>query len=302
MHCLSVEENANFHCIVCKAEFLTRSDRNEHLETHFIHRSCKNCCRPVIVIGDLEFELHHPTYCEQSDIKHEKMFEEDEYSEEEILPTCNLEEPNEYIDIKNSEFLATNVSSRSNRPKCNVNYVDETEEEESKPIVKKEKTTRKSKRKSAKKQTPPERVDIENKCESTLDDEFVDSSFLSRKVEPNSEDDVIKEMDVALKKRRKQYAKLPKTVPCTLCDGMFGTERTLKIHMHQVHGIKERYICPICSREFKIGGNLKQHIETHSDYKRFICNYCGKGFHLPYNLKEHMNTHTGARYTLPTSF
>lgn len=162
-------------------------------------------------------------------------------------------------------------------------------------IVKKERTPRKVKRKNAKRSAKPEHIDVENGYESNGNENYIIDNYLEQKANTESEDDVIKEMDVAIKKRRKKYTKLPKTVSCTMCDNMFGTERTLKIHMHQVHGVKERYICPICSREFKIGGNLKQHIETHSDYKRFICNYCGKGFHLPYNLKEHMNVHTGAR-------
>lgn len=296
-----MEENTNFHCIVCKAEFLSRSDRNEHLETHFVHRSCKHCSRPVIIIGDLEFELHHPTYCKpQIDIKHEEKLEQsDESMNEEILPTNPSPEiKDECLDTKGLGYFEIKATHRSNRAKCDVNYTEENDDEdddddESEPIMKKEKPVRKSKRKSTRSSTEAARSYVGNNYDSN--DEFAESTYLSRKADLNSDDDVIKEMDVAMKKRRKQYAKLPKTVPCTLCDGMFGTERTLKIHMHQVHGIKERYICPICSREFKIGGNLKQHIETHSDYKRFICNYCGKGFHLPYNLKEHMNTHTGAR-------
>lgn len=247
----------------------------------------------MIVIGDLEFELHYPTYCKQVDIKHEEIFGPgDESIDEDILPTNRLE--------VQEDCLETEESNMTSESKYNDNYVEEIKQVEHKPIVKikKEKPVRKSKRKITKKTIKPEHIDVENKCEPNSDDEFVDSTYLARKADSDSEDDVVKEMDVVLKKRRKQYTKLPKTVPCTFtkCEAMFGTERTLKIHMHQIHGIKERYICPICSREFKIGGNLKQHIETHSDYKRFICNYCGKGFHLPYNLKEHMNTHTGARY------
>lgn len=281
---VSVEENANFHCIVCKAEFLTRCERNEHLETHFIHRNCENCCRQVIVIGDLEFELHSPIHCKQSEAIHirEDAFQTDDLMYEE---TSQLDSPKYDAESSDNDSLQKEKRIKSE------NYEDDPIEGENCPTIKKTKPVQKVKRKSTKVVTKSQRIIIENKRQSNVKgEEFVDS-----RKDMDSDDDVIKEMDVALKKRRKQYAKLPKTVPCTMCDAMFGTERTLKIHMHQVHGIKERYICPICSREFKIGGNLKQHIETHSDYKRFICNYCGKGFHLPYNLKEHMNVHTGAR-------
>lgn len=287
-----MEENANFHCIVCKAEFLSRTERNEHLETHFVHRSCKHCSRPVIIIGDLEFELHHPTYCKTIETMPGDNFEGDysiyENSQQNDIYKYEVEEEQieaeEEADVEEEGEEESDVESlrKTKRNQTKVDYNEEANEVLSILKPRKERPTRKAKQKSIKRSTKSERNTV--KIESN-----------SNNVKADSEDDVIKEMD-AMKKRRKQYAKLPKTVPCTMCDAMFGTERTLKIHMNQVHGIKERYICPICSREFKISGNLKQHIETHSDYKRFICNYCGKGFHLPYNLKEHMHTHTGARY------
>lgn len=285
-----MEENANFHCIVCKAEFLSRSERNEHLETHFIHRNCEVCTKPVIVIGDLEFELHQPSHCKQIETIYEDVFEGGDFIDDEnhVDHSCEIEEQKEDL-----EEIDTESPRRTKRTKSKVDYTDEASESEHLRIVKNERPVRKTKRKTIKRNMKMEQIDEDNRFESNLDEEYVDIEY--RKVDTDSDDEVVKEIDVALKKPRKQYTKLPKTVPCTKCDAMFGTERTLKIHMHQVHGIKERHICPICSREFKIGGNLKQHIETHSDYKRFICNYCGKGFHLPYNLKEHMNTHTGHR-------
>lgn len=249
---LSVEENANFHCIICKAEFLTRSERNEHLETHFIHRSCKHCSRPVIVIGDLEFELHQPTYCEQTEPEQDNLFDAQNYDYKYEVEEAEEEEAAE----EEQEDEVFVLSRRTKRNQTKVDYEEKANEIMSILEPKKERPVRKAKRKPIRKYIKVE------KNETNSNDAKVDS-----------EDDVFKEMDVAIKKRRKQYAKLPKTVPCTVCDAMFGTERTLKIHMNQIHGIKERYICPICSREFKISGNLKQHIETHSDYKRFICNY-----------------------------
>lgn len=288
MNFVVVEENSNFHCIVCNAEFLSRTERNEHLETHFVHRNCMHCTRPVIVIGDLEFELHQPTYCKQIEpiISTDDIKEDEEIIYDEIPPN--------QTDIDDEKCSEIDLDCKPKRIRSKINYNEQTTEIENLSIVKRERPPRKGKRKNTKRSAKPEHIDVENGYESNLNENSIDS-YLEQKADTESEDDVIKEMDVAIKKRRKQYAKLPKTVPCTMCDDMFGTERTLKIHMHQVHGVKEKYICPICSREFKIGGNLKQHIETHSDYKRFICNYCGKGFHLPYNLKEHMNVHTGAR-------
>lgn len=290
-----MEEKTNFHCIVCKSEFLSRTERNEHLETHFIHRNCKHCCRPVIVIGDLEFELHQPTYCKQIKPIHEDVFAGSYFLDEGTQENDDFER--EAADIKAPNGSDIEAPGKITRNKTKINYIEETSELTiSGSKVKKERPVRKAKRKFGRIPTNAGKNDerIYEKNDFNSDEDY-DDIKIGKKAE--SEDDIIKEMDVAMKKRRKQYAKLPKTVPCKVptCDAMFGTERTLKIHMHQVHGIKERYICPICSKECKISGNLKQHMETHSNYKRFICNYCGKGFHLPYNLKEHINMHTGAR-------
>lgn len=262
---------------------MSRIERNEHLETHFIHRNCKHCSRQVIVIGDLEFELHHPIHCKETVSVREDVSETDNLLYEE---SSQLDSPKCEEDISEHD-----LSQPKNANKSEESCDDGTADSENSAIITNVETKPKLQRKSQRR-IASQRNNSNNRQQSHLKtDEFIKNS----KSATDTEDDVVKEMDVAIKKRRKQYAKLPKTVPCTMCDAMFGTERTLKIHLNQVHGIKERYICPICSREFKIGGNLKQHIETHSDYKRFICNYCGKGFHLPYNLKEHMNVHTGAR-------
>lgn len=286
-----MEENTNFHCIVCNAEFLSRTERNEHLETHFVHRNCGNCRRQVIVIGDLEFELHQPTYCKPNELIDDERTELiDIYETNDDNHLSDDESLHKFMDAKsfdeqqNSPVRLVEAESDGNNEAAAI-------ESDTGSVSKILKLDRDQKYKP-------------NILKRALNRTCKNVSQSNKKLEPahdsrpansDSDDDVLKQMDVATIKRRRKYRKLPKTVPCTNCDSMFGTERTLKIHMNQVHGIKERYICPICSREFKIGGNLKQHIETHSDYKRYVCNYCGKGFHLPYNLKEHMNTHTGAR-------
>lgn len=281
----SVQDNDNHFCIICKAEFHNRNDRNEHLETHFIHKNCQHCLKPVIIIGDLEFELHRPVHCmltESNLNQHCIQMELNATNDDEKIP--DLME--EMIDRPEPPLpLAIKTTKRS---KPIVNYA-ELDSVGSYPNMKQEKPSPRKRRRATRQRTTlplkTEHIDI-----NTDVDEIIEV----RRGGSDSEDTVVKEMDGARKKRRK-YVRLPKTVPCTKCDAMFGSERTLKIHLSQIHGIKEKLICPICGREFKVSGNLKQHIETHSEHKRFICNYCGKGFHLPYNLKEHMNTHTGAR-------
>lgn len=186
------------------------------------------------------------------------------------------------------------------RTKETVNYA-EVDDNDCRPTIREEKSGKRQRAKRSTKAPPKmpyktEHIHIDADITDDPDAIGADLNTIGKSEASGSEHDdvLVGQMDVGLRKRRR-YPRLPKTVPCTRCDAKFGTVRTLKIHMGQVHGIKDKLICPICSREFKVAGNLKQHIDTHSDYKRFICNYCGKGFHLPYNLKEHMNTHTGAR-------
>lgn len=281
-----MQENANHFCIICKAEFHNRNDRNEHLETHFIHKNCEHCLRPVIIIGDLEFELHRPVHCI--------------LTESDLNERCIQTELNETNDEKNVSDLLEEVHrpepqlviKSTRRSKPIVNYA-ELDTMGSYPNINEEKPLPRRKKRTTRHRTmlPLKTEHIDVNAEAVEINDVVSNA---KSGGSESEDAVVKEIDVARKKRRK-YVRLPKTVPCTECDAMFGSERTLKIHLNQIHGIKEKLVCPICAREFKVSGNLKQHIETHSEHKRFICNYCGKGFHLPYNLKEHMNTHTGAR-------
>lgn len=261
------------------------------METHFIHRSCEKCHKAVIIIGDLEFELHRPAHCDQTKTC-------DNISSS-LSTAFRIEASNE--DEENNEN-EVKICVKPKTDQTKINYNENIGSDGLAVSLKRRNTQKRSKKLKTLK---PEHVDDSRNTEYDLGrPEDIDDKCSNDNINKSGsghESDGFKQIASEKKKRRRQYAKLPKTVPCTMCKEKFGSERTVKIHLRKNHGIKERHICPICSREFKISGNLKQHIETHSDHKRFICNYCGKGFHLPYNLKEHMNTHTGARpYTCET--
>lgn len=255
-----------------------------------MHKNCQHCSRPVIVIGDLEFELHRPTHCThaKSELTND---EELPFNEVQVEPIeVKIPDISEDIDADTEERIRVASSRRIKEP---VNYVEINDIDYRSTV--KAVPQRRAKRATIARSKLLYKTELIHIDADITDDTSAIVPNTKSDASGSEHDDVlVKEMDVAMRKRRR-YPRLPKTVPCTQCDAKFGTERTLKIHMGQVHGIKDKLICPICSREFKVAGNLKQHIDTHSDYKRFICNYCGKGFHLPYNLKEHMNTHTGAR-------
>jgi KRAB domain-containing zinc finger protein len=64
----------------------------------------------------------------------------------------------------------------------------------------------------------------------------------------------------------------------------------LSQHMSYVHGTNEKpYECLVCSKRFKIKGNLKNHEGIHD--KKFQCEICSRKFALNTELKDHLKLH-----------
>lgn len=197
------------------------------------------------MIGDVEFELHRPTHCYQSEAQTcESTFNS--------IFTLNVDTSN---DLCNEELAAADQTH------CQAQELDQ-EDISSKEIV----NIAKSKRKNSRTKTKRSFKNIETESNQNLNDRVATKSDLQNDV------DALKLVESKKKPQRRIYAKLPKTIPCSECDMLFGSERTVKIHMHRVHGIKQQFICPVstCRREFKVSGNLRQHIETHSDHKVLV--------------------------------
>lgn len=197
------------------------------------------------MIGDLEFELHHPTHCYQSEAQTcETTFNS--------ISTLNIDTPNNLCNQELAETDQTHYQAQE---------LDE-EDNSSKEMV----NIAKKKGKNSRTKTKSSFENIETESNQNLFDRAVAKSELQNNV------DALNLVEPAKKPQRRIYAKLPKTIPCSKCDMLFGSERTVKIHMHRVHGIKQQFICPVstCQREFKVSGNLRQHIETHSDHKVLV--------------------------------
>lgn len=190
------------------------------------------------MIGDLEFELHRPAHCYQSKAQ--------------SISTLNVDTPN---DLCNEEFAGADQ----------IHY--QAEELDGEDITPKETVSiTKGKSKTGRTKTRSSFKNIETESNQNYNDNTVTQSELENDV------DALKLVEPEKKTKRRKYVKLPKTIPCSKCDVLFGSERTVKIHMHREHGIKQQFVCPVstCRREFKVSGNFKQHMETHSDHKVLV--------------------------------
>lgn len=326
-------DSVAFQCIICSESFLTRNERNEHLERHFVHRKCGHCDKSVIAIGDLDFELHRPVHCRtindtcksessrsqnisvaqcikrlssphNSDADVEFIENDEEIAEQKF---CEIHVVSGFKSDVDEEVVSSTRKSRRRRTKINYDENNQTRE-----IVEQKVNQKKSpSKKSASKQEPNsedkdnsdviELLDFGNEG-STRDEEEEEGEgivFDMKFEELGGDDSEVDEDRHKLIDSQRPWgskSKLhPKNIPCPDCKMMFRADRTLKTHRKREHGYVQKNICSICAREFKDAGNLNQHMHTHGDSKRYICNFCGKGFHMPYNLKEHMHQHTGER-------
>lgn len=249
-----------YDCVICRERYPTRSERNEHLETHFIHKTCTDCNRLVILIGDLEFELHRPVHCK-------KFSQNDSIDNKDLQPFVAIERLNTVVndvtieDNNDDEVLNKPVIKEdTDSDDCPLSIVgDCLPKEESEPPEQQKPNTRKRNRKTT----------VKKKTEDSVDK----------------------------KATRIQKSRPVKILTCTQegCNEEFRQQQLLRKHLKTVHGIVEKHLCSICHFAFADKSNLKHHMVTHTDEKRFICSFCGARFHKLTNMTEHMNAHLGLK-------
>ncbi|XP_031638678.1 zinc finger protein 678-like [Contarinia nasturtii] len=261
-----------YDCVICRERYSSRTERNEHLETHFVHKKCSDCDRLVILIGDLEFELHRPTYCtkasENYDIndKHLQPFIAlDRLQDDDANPDAVLNENN---DTSNEQILDIEIlKDDTDTEDCALSIAGDVNPEENKEIEEENDTPEKPKPSTRKR-----------------------GRKVKKTVKQNEE-------STPKKPRRITKTRSVKMIACTQegCTEEFRQQQMLRKHLKMIHGIVEKHICSICNFSFADKSNLKHHLVTHTDQKRFICSYCGKRFHKYTNLTEHQNAHLGLK-------
>ncbi|KAM8865449.1 uncharacterized protein ACB058_006726 [Synchiropus picturatus] len=96
----------------------------------------------------------------------------------------------------------------------------------------------------------------------------------------------------SLRDHQKACSRRPFT--CLLCGKSFRMKGNLKAHMISHTGEKP-FSCPQCGKCFNRRHILKNHLRTHSGEKPYSCSQCGHCFKWKVQLKNHLTTHTGEK-------
>lgn len=82
---------------------------------------------------------------------------------------------------------------------------------------------------------------------------------------------------------------------CTVCTKEY--KRAADLRQHQLYHQEKKFKCHICLKPFFTKSYLNVHLKTHCDTRDFVCEVCGKGFIRRSYYTTHMATHTGEKVT-----
>lgn len=96
--------------------------------------------------------------------------------------------------------------------------------------------------------------------------------------------------------KEKEIPESPST--CKVCQKSFTNKKNLKIHMNShelINSEKNKFICSICGKGFKLARYLKSHEKIHTGIKAYKCEICNVCFIHQHTLKSHQRVHTGEK-------
>nr|XP_018914402.1 PREDICTED: zinc finger protein 675-like [Bemisia tabaci] len=79
------------------------------------------------------------------------------------------------------------------------------------------------------------------------------------------------------------------SLSCRVCLKTFPNKNQLLIHSQEIHGILQNISrCPFCNYKSKSKGNMRRHIDQHTQHRKYVCDQCGSSFYTYSCLKEHI--------------
>lgn len=101
-----------------------------------------------------------------------------------------------------------------------------------------------------------------------------------------------KSYEVVEKNSKSLMIQKPKKYQCNSCPKKFKTSGELKHHL-QSHSNVKPFICEICGQCYKHKSALDVHVGLHNGVSPFTCVYCKKSFTQKGALRRHIPIHTG---------
>uniref|UniRef100_A0A1A9WJZ9 C2H2-type domain-containing protein n=1 Tax=Glossina brevipalpis TaxID=37001 RepID=A0A1A9WJZ9_9MUSC len=74
---------------------------------------------------------------------------------------------------------------------------------------------------------------------------------------------------------------------CHICNKVSTTERALKRHIYLNHKCDRKFKCSMCSKAFKRGQDLREHISVHTGEALYTCPNCPMTFASSANMYKH---------------